>query len=222
MKNEHKPPASAKAARNATTADLILDVAEALFAQQGYNGASIRDITAQAGTNLGAVTYHFGTKENLLTAILARGAAALNEERNRRLALIEQGLVAPSVESVLRAFIEPMFDLLKAPSGVQFLRIQSDVSAERTDVPREILSLHYDPCARHFMRLLATVSPHLSSDSLVWNFEFILGAVLYCLTRPRRFPDMRENESMQGWRERQLDELIRFLANAVAPHAART
>jgi len=48
----------------------LLHTAQRLFAEQGYAGTSVRQITAQARANLGAVTYHFGTKERLHHAVL--------------------------------------------------------------------------------------------------------------------------------------------------------
>jgi AcrR family transcriptional regulator len=56
----------------ATTRQRILNAARELFAARGYRGASIRDITKSAGVNLGAVTYHFGTKQDLYQAVLSR------------------------------------------------------------------------------------------------------------------------------------------------------
>ena len=43
----------------------ILDVAERLFADFGFPVTSLRDITREAGVNLAAVNYHFGSKEAL-------------------------------------------------------------------------------------------------------------------------------------------------------------
>jgi len=54
-----------------TTRERILASARELFAANGYRGASIRDITKAAGANLGAVTYHFGTKQDLYQAVLS-------------------------------------------------------------------------------------------------------------------------------------------------------
>jgi AcrR family transcriptional regulator len=56
----------------ATRADLIAS-GRRLFGQRGYDGASIRAITREAGTNLGAVTYHFGSKRGLYGAVLEQG-----------------------------------------------------------------------------------------------------------------------------------------------------
>jgi len=47
------------------TRERLLDAAEKLFCQKGFEGTSIRDITAEAGCNIAAVNYHFGGKEKL-------------------------------------------------------------------------------------------------------------------------------------------------------------
>ena len=55
-----------------STKDRVLQTAERLFAERGFDGVSIRDITNEAKVNLAAVTYHFGNKEKLFTAVLMR------------------------------------------------------------------------------------------------------------------------------------------------------
>jgi AcrR family transcriptional regulator len=52
------------------TAQDLIDAAIDLFSQHGYDGTSVRAITAHAGANLGAITYHFGSKEALFDAAL--------------------------------------------------------------------------------------------------------------------------------------------------------
>ena len=199
------------------TALLLIDVAEELFALLGYNGTSVRDIISKADVNLGAVTYHFGTKENLLKAILLRGATKLNEERMRRFDAIERLGAKAGVEEIIRAFIEPVYALLGTIRGVRFLRIQNDISAERTDVPREVLAEHYDPCARQCIRLLAQAAPHIEAESLLWYFQFILGALLYSITQSKRFPELRAHGDNH---EREINELVRFVCNAFTPALA--
>ena len=48
------------------TKQKILDAAEKLIAEQGYAATSLRQIIADAGVNLAAVHYHFGSKDELL------------------------------------------------------------------------------------------------------------------------------------------------------------
>jgi len=48
----------------------ILQVAEALFADKGFDGTSVRDIAGQAGVNLAMISYYFGSKEKLMAALV--------------------------------------------------------------------------------------------------------------------------------------------------------
>ncbi len=48
-----------------TTRGKLLLVAEKLFAEKGYHGAGVREITSKAGVNTSAISYYFGSKKNL-------------------------------------------------------------------------------------------------------------------------------------------------------------
>jgi AcrR family transcriptional regulator len=64
----------------------ILHVAEQLFAEQGFDGTSIRDIAQQAGVNLAMINYYFGSKENLMASLLeyrSKYTLGLLEELNK-------------------------------------------------------------------------------------------------------------------------------------------
>jgi AcrR family transcriptional regulator len=61
------------------TRERLLDAAERLFAQHGFSGASVREITEAAGANLGAVNYHFRSKKDLYAEVFARRASQLRE-----------------------------------------------------------------------------------------------------------------------------------------------
>ena len=61
------------------TDERIIETALRLFAEEGYHGTSIRRITAEAGANLGAVTYHFGSKRELYERVLVHCIGPLSE-----------------------------------------------------------------------------------------------------------------------------------------------
>src|SRR3954462_6664616 len=86
--------ASSRAVRkpvlDATSADTktrILDAAELLFMEHGYEATSLRSLTAAAGVNLASVNYHFGSKDVLFQAVLTRRLDPMNQER---IALLEK------------------------------------------------------------------------------------------------------------------------------------
>ena len=59
----------------------LLDAAERLIGARGVEGVSLRAINAEAGSNVAAAHYHFGSKESLVRAVLARRMSVLAEER---------------------------------------------------------------------------------------------------------------------------------------------
>lgn len=68
----------------------LLDSAERLFSEQGYHGASLRDITRLASVRLAAVNHHFGSKEQLFREVVSRRAGELNTDRLQRLLQAEE------------------------------------------------------------------------------------------------------------------------------------
>src|SRR5688572_16913730 len=93
----------------ATSRDRLLDAAEELLAEAGFNGVSVRRIVERAAVNLGAIPYHFGTKENLFKEVVLRRAAPLREERRRLMDELVRKSPDPSLEDLLWAMLEPAF-----------------------------------------------------------------------------------------------------------------
>jgi AcrR family transcriptional regulator len=87
------------------TDERVLQTAIGLFARQGYNGTSVRQITSEAEANLGAVTYHFGGKRGLYGAVLERCIGPL-VERVERVAGEGTGDAMDRIEAVVGVFFE--------------------------------------------------------------------------------------------------------------------
>ena len=103
----------------ADTKERILDAAEHLFAERGVDGASLRAVTREAHVNLAAVHYHFGSKEGLLEAVVARRIGPINQDRLKGLEELEaaaQGAPIP-VEDLLRVFLAPPLRLVATEEG---------------------------------------------------------------------------------------------------------
>jgi AcrR family transcriptional regulator len=123
--------AGGRAARGATARasgrDRILDAAEVLFAERGIDGATVSAITEASGArNKSAVAYHFGSKLDLLEAVLARHLVALDRRRDEMLDRLEQ-LADPTLDDVVDALVLPVASQLGDPSGVRYLQIQASL-----------------------------------------------------------------------------------------------
>src|SRR5579863_5348424 len=112
------------------TKDKILDSAQRLIGDQGYASTSVRHIITQAGVNLAAIHYHFGSKEDLLDAVIARKAGPVNEERLRRLEKVEAeaGRGPLHARKVLEAWLMPMAEA--ADRDPSFVRLMGRLMSE--------------------------------------------------------------------------------------------
>ncbi|GAB3628712.1 A-factor receptor protein [Pandoraea terrae] len=159
----------------------ILDAAEDLFIEFGYEAMSLRQITSRAEVNLAAVNYHFGSKETLLQAMLARRLDRLNEERLALLTRCEAAWPAPhlSCEHVLGAMFVPALAISHEPDagGRAFLRLLGRVYADSSPFIREYLQRHYAPVFERFFEAFARALPHLPRQELGWRLHFALQAL---------------------------------------------
>jgi AcrR family transcriptional regulator len=195
---------------SASTKERILASAEALFAQRGFEGASLRQLTAAAGVNLAAVNYHFGSKDKLVEEVFKRRLDQLNA---RRMAALKQvaGLSETTLEDVLGAFIRPALDLSHDGGGSLFMRVLARAFAEHDDSLRKFLSDNYGHVMRQFTTEFARLLPHLSKEELYWRIDLVTGALTHAMSGfgiIQRKSDVSETVH----REQTAAHLIRFSA----------
>jgi len=168
------------------TKDRILDTAERLFAEYGYDATSLRAITREAGVNLAAVNYHFSSKEALLRALFARRLELLNRQRLAMLDAYEAdaaGRPVP-VEKIVRAFMEPVLRLGGDPAsggsgfGMLLGRMYSWPSAQVNRIFVSELREQIERFRSAFHRAL----PQLPLKELYWRMFFSTGAMAHILT----------------------------------------
>ncbi len=176
------------------TKQKILDTAERLFAENGYSATSLRHIIAEAGVNLAAIHYHFGSKQDLLDQLVLRKAGPLNE---RRLKLLDQfeteaAPAPPSVEKIMEALIAPAILMEKSPEFVKLTgRMISD------GMMPEIAQRHFLPMITRFMSALHKALPDVPEGELRWKMRFVIGAMAQTLTaQPATFPDRAQESTL--------------------------
>lgn len=155
----------------------LLDAAETLFADFGFNGVSVRQIVERAGVNLGAIPYHFGTKENLFKEVLLRRAAPLREERRRRLEALHADSADPPLEDVLTALLEPAFRTNRENQAFRRLlgRASMDPAPEVRRLLVEIYTLDFMTVPGALRRALAA----LPEDEFFWKLNCFYGVMLF-------------------------------------------
>lgn len=167
------------------TKEKILDAAEELFGAQSFDTVSLRDITNHAGVTLALASYHFGTKDNLFSAVVSRRAAMLNTMRVARLdALDAAGVSDPG--AYIDAFLRPF--ITQALSGEAGWHSYVDLisGVAMTNRWNDLVRDHYDETAKLFMAKLRTVLPDHSEEALYRGFAFALQLGLQIISQNRR------------------------------------
>jgi AcrR family transcriptional regulator len=167
---------------------VILDAAEALFAEQGIAGTSVRSILAAAGANVAAVHYHFGSKEKLVEEVFRRRADKIAKER---VSSLKRALSDPDetwrLERIIRAFLESGFTGGDTPEGAaRFARLRARISTEDSDLARRLLSESFDASSRQFVAAFAAALPQLDETGVAWCFHTMLGVMVYTMANPGR------------------------------------
>ncbi|HEX6632540.1 MAG TPA: TetR/AcrR family transcriptional regulator [Usitatibacter sp.] len=181
-------PARRSVSVDATSPDTktrILDAAEALFTEHGYEATSLRQLTGAAGVNLAAVNYHFGSKEELFQAVLTRRLDPMNQERIELLQSLERdaGAKPPSCEKVLFAMLIPALRLARDQKrgGKDFLRVLGRAYADPSPFVRHFLHQQYAEMIERYKEAFLRALPHLSRQELTWRLHFVMGALSYTL-----------------------------------------
>ncbi|MCT8160037.1 TetR/AcrR family transcriptional regulator [Pseudoruegeria sp. SHC-113] len=220
QKTPEKQRQRAPSQRALQTRARIFDAAEQLFAERGFDGASIRDIAREAGVQGALVNHHGGSKEALFHAVVERRAETLAQRRRARL----EGVVQQAgLRALLAAFIDPLIELMaEDPTHwAAYARLIAHVSADPRW--REISESCFDPTFRLFLQALAQSQPGTPPERLSAGLIFTVSALLALCTsqwRLEAFAAPAAPASPESYRETLLDFCEAGFANACAPARA--
>ncbi|HEX9207788.1 MAG TPA: TetR family transcriptional regulator [Steroidobacteraceae bacterium] len=167
--------------RSQATRERILDAAEKLFAERGFHGVSVRDITGAAGVDVALANYHFGSKQGVLEAVFLRRAADLNDERRARLdAVLEASSPRrpPRLEDIIDAFTRPLLD--RSKRGGAGWKSYFALVAEVNNSPEFgglLMTRHFDPVVHRFIEAIRLALPRCDERDMYWAYHFLSGAL---------------------------------------------
>jgi AcrR family transcriptional regulator len=163
----------------------LLDVAEELFMQHGFEGASMRMLTSRAGVNLAAVNYHFGSKDALIEAVFRRRLDPMNTQRLAELDRLEAEAGGKPLEpvAIIRAFLGASLRMVEdaRTGGRNFTRLLGRAYTEPAKSIRQLIGRMYAPTMERFKSAFVRALPELPRDELVWRMHFMFGTLAYTL-----------------------------------------
>ncbi len=197
--------------RQGNVREALLEAAARLFSHNGYSAVSMRGIAKAANANVGSLTYHFGSKANLLREVYERHTAPMNHRRMellgeaRRIQNPDERLMA-----ILRAYVLPAFSSSSEHDGggAEFTRMRAVLSAEGNQDARAIIAGAFDATSRAFLEAIAECVPGASREGLIWRSQFLLGALYYALINPERVTRLSDGAVEGTDRETAINQIV--------------
>jgi len=182
------------------TRDKILSAAGEVFAEQGFEGATVRAITERAGVNVAAVNYHFRDKAELYTRVVLDACSARAAYRAAYREAMAEAVDSP--EERLRSLIYRFLEYLLDPAGPNWKRrLMAREMANPTTALDELVEKNIRPLRDDFLlpTLRELTGGCFSRRQLSYFASSIMGQCLYLLqSRPiieRLNPDFKIGKS---------------------------
>lgn len=180
----HVEPATSSD-RGCATRERLLDAAERLFAERGFEGTSMRAVTQAAGTSVSAANYHFGSKQALLRATLQRTIEPVNRRRIERLSALEgEARDAPlALEAILDAFLRPAFEVRAESEDAQarYRQVAARIFSDPPEVVAQLRHDLFDGVAGRFIDALHRALREQTAQQLQLSFHFMVGVFVHVI-----------------------------------------
>ena len=193
-----------------STKERILDAAERLFADAGYDGVSLRRITSAAGVELALANYHFGPKSDLFLAVVQRRADELNRERMALFAALPD---PPTLEGLIDAFARPFMEksLRGGPGWKSYARLIAQIAnSERWT--QAVMHTQFDPVAEAFIKGVKRALPGADVRNIYWGFHFMVGAMTMTFAETGRIDTLSRGSCKSRALDTIYKRMIPFLA----------
>jgi AcrR family transcriptional regulator len=194
----------------------LLDAAEQLFAERGFEAVSVRDITQIAKANVAAVNYHFGSREVLLGMVMMRYMVPVTEERLARLEALERKWPAKVVplEELIDALVRPLVSQVRKSelSERLFYKLMGRIFAGQGEGLPPQIEEQLRQVIDRFTRAFARALPTIAADDLSWRIHFMAGGMIHMLTHQDMVQRLSGGVSGTPTMEATLGRFIRFAA----------
>lgn len=192
----------------------ILDAAEELFAQFGFDGVPVREVAKRANVALSLVTYHFPSKDQLIEAVITRRSDALNSARREQLRkfILED---SRDLTKFAEAFTKPFLTLIG--SGDEHWRNYGEIIAQTAYSTKysTALTKHYDQTARMFADTLRDIYGQSDSEKSIRAIVFGVSVMLSIFASTRRVEAISEGRYDSSDPNDAYPLMLKFIAGGI-------
>ncbi|MGO4255655.1 TetR/AcrR family transcriptional regulator [Marmoricola sp. RAF53] len=194
----------------ADTETRLLDAAERLFAERGVGAVSLRAVMQEAGTNVAAIHYHFGSKEALLEAVVRRRTADVSTSRD----LLLEGPGEDTARSLAAAFIHPLLTLVES-GGRDWVRMVAHLLSANDPALGPISTTFFDRNAA-FVARVARLDPTAGPRTVAFRLAQAMSLTLRVLGDLERTQVLMAGDGEPWTPQEVTEQLLDLVASVLA------
>ncbi|MGD1909470.1 MAG: TetR/AcrR family transcriptional regulator [Rivularia sp. (in: cyanobacteria)] len=166
------------------TKEQILNVAERQFGEKGFAGTTLRGVIKEAGVNIAAVHYHFGSKEELFVAVVRRVAQQMVPAQLKELGKYTNQDKTPSVENIMEAFFAPPLRMISQMGEAGVIRSQFIGRCRAEPLPIQRLGdREFNESQQCFLDILQRAFPNQTRSELEWKLDLVIAILIRTLNQ---------------------------------------
>lgn len=198
--------------------ELLLDTAEQMFAERGFDAVTVRQITTKAEVRLASIHYYFNSKENLFHEVILRRANVINEYRSSLLEEID--IVELPTEDALiaicRAFINPLIELSTGDDlgWKHYCRLIAITSLSNSKSLSNTFS-EFNVTAMKFIKAIKLALPEITEQDNFYAFQFLLGSTISTFAENNRLEYLSNGKFSSSDLPNICDKLIKYTASGI-------
>ncbi len=203
--------ATDRASGHGAAAERLLCAAERLFAEKGFEGTSIRDITNEAGCNVAAVNYHFGGKDRLYQEMFRRRLRQLLHIRLEAIESVTSKGSAATMEDLLRAFCRAFIDPLVDSDDSRVIMNLFCREMYQRHLPLEMfIDEMVRPVQKHLGEAICLVCPAIRPESIIPCIHSVIGQLVHVIRVKEMFPNPDQPEVAHVTTDRMIEHIVKF------------
>jgi AcrR family transcriptional regulator len=200
---------------NKEKSERILDIAEELFAQHGYDGVTMRQISTGAKVDVALANYHFGKKLDLFYAVFNRRAELLSTTRHNLLLADqnESNGKPQTLERIIEVFLLPLKFAQETgdPGWKNYMALLAYVMTSPT-WNHKLMKNNFDKRVCEFVEALKAAFPNAEDEDIHWCYHFFSGALALTLAQTGRIDRLSGGKCLSSDFDAAYNRMIPFVA----------
>jgi AcrR family transcriptional regulator len=175
---------------NSNVRETMLDAAEVTFADLGYAGTTLREVSKKANVTQALISYYFGSKYGLFEEVFLRRGRKISDGRLENLDILRKSGQPLEVKDIVLAFLTPTLSLRATPEGRAFLRLQARLHTEPPEISYKLRNEAYDVSTKAYVDAFRSALPQLSEKDVYWRVTLMVGAYMYAFSDTHRLEEL--------------------------------